>query len=263
MKDVFRRRRVAAICAISAVIVVALAFASPQSPSEDSTKNPPNASQNFAQKSQKSDNSENSAPSQNTENSDNSASSTPRAADILAQLAVKGRAPMTGYSRAKFGGSWSVPGGCDMRNQILRRDLTELEIAKDGCKIERGKLADPYTGREIDFVRGVKTSSAVQIDHVVAIGNAWQTGAQNLSQSMREKMYLDPLELLAVDGPANEQKSDGDAATWLPPNKNFRCTYVARQIAVKQKYALWVTASERDAMAGILAKCPDERIPAP
>jgi len=86
-------------------------------------------------------------------------------------------------------------------------------------------------------------------------------GAQQLSSKEREQLANDPLELLAVDGLANQQKSDGDAATWLPSNKPFRCQYVARQIAVKQKYKLWVTSAEKDAMNRILAACPDQGLP--
>ena len=64
-----------------------------------------------------------------------------------------------------------------------------------------------------------------------------------------------------MDGPANQSKSDGDAATWLPPNKAYRCPFVARQVAVKAEYGLWVTAAERDAIARVLADCPDQEVP--
>ena len=131
----------------------------------------------------------------------------------------------------------------------------------DKCQVTRGVLNDPYTGKVITFVRGGSTSANVQIDHVVALGDAWQKGAQQLSSKEREQLANDPLELLAVDGPANQQKSDGDAATWLPSNKPFRCQYVARQIAVKQKYKLWVTSAEKDAMNRVLAACPDQGLP--
>jgi hypothetical protein len=109
--------------------------------------------------------------------------------------------------------------------------------------------------------RGQTTSDAVQIDHVVALANAWQTGAQQLTATTREQLANDPLELLAVDGPTNQAKGDGDAATWLPPNKTYRCAYAARQIAVKAKYALWVTPAEHDALTRILTTCPDQPLP--
>lgn len=184
------------------------------------------------------------------------------ARDALAALPTKGRAPKTGYKRSQFGDGWAKAGGCDTRNVILRRDLANTVLGDDNCKVQAGALSDPYTGQRIAFKRGANSSGAVQIDHVVALSNAWQTGAQRLSSEQRISLANDPLELLAVDGPANQQKGDGDAATWLPSNKPFRCQYIARQIAVKKKYSLWVTPPERTAMERILASCPEQRLPA-
>ncbi|MGH8961391.1 MAG: HNH endonuclease family protein [Jatrophihabitantaceae bacterium] len=127
--------------------------------------------------------------------------------------------------------------------------------------VSSGVLHDPYTGQTIHFVRGVTTSLAVQIEHVVALSDAWQTGAQQLTRTERIDLANDPLELLAVDGPTNEAKSDGDAATWLPPNKSFRCAYVTRQVAVKAKYHLWVTSAERATIGRVLSSCPDQPLP--
>lgn len=184
------------------------------------------------------------------------------ARDALAALPTKGRAPKTGYKRSQFGDGWAKAGGCDTRNVILRRDLANIVLGDDNCKVQAGALSDPYTGQRIAFKRGANSSGAVQIDHVVALSNAWQTGAQQLSSEQRIGLANDPLELLAVDGPANQQKGDGDAATWLPSNKPFRCQYIARQIAVKKKYSLWVTPPERTAIERILASCPEQRLPA-
>jgi len=178
----------------------------------------------------------------------------------LATLAVKGRAPKTGYARAQFGDGWTTLKGCDTRNIILNRDLKDVVVDEE-CHVTKGALSDPYTGKTINFVRGTDTSDDVQIDHVVALSNAWQTGAQQLTREQRVALANDPLELLAVDGPSNQAKGDGDAATWLPPNKAFRCQYVARQIAVKAKYSLWVTASEKQAMTQVLSVCPNQQLP--
>lgn len=183
--------------------------------------------------------------------------STARAA--LDSLPVKGRAPKTGYTRAQFGDGWLSKDGCDTRNIILNRDLRDV-VVDTKCRVVKGILDDPYTGKRIAFVRGAE-SDAVQIDHVVALSNAWQTGAQQLTPADRAQLANDPLELLAVDGPANQAKSDGDAATWLPSNKAFRCQYVARQVAVKVRYRLWVTAAEKDAIARILDGCPNQQLP--
>jgi hypothetical protein len=185
--------------------------------------------------------------------------STSAAAELLATLPVKGRAPKTGYDRARFGQAWADTdrNGCDTRNDILVRDLTAttLKPGTRSCVILSGTLDDPYTATVIAFQRGLNTSSAVQIDHVVALSDAWQKGAQQLTEAQRTALANDPLNLLAVSGPANQQKSDGDAATWLPRNTAYRCAYVARQISVKATYKLWVTRAEHDAMATVLSKC--------
>ena len=176
--------------------------------------------------------------------------------DLLETLAVKGRAPKTGYSRDEFGQRWKDidRNGCDQRNDILARDLNNVEAPK-GCKVLSGDLQDPYTGQHIHFVRGQNTSRAVQIDHVVALADAWQKGAQQLSPERREQFANDPMNLLAVDGPANMQKGAGDAATWLPANKGFRCTYVSIQVRVKAEYQLWVTQAEKEAIQRELGRC--------
>lgn len=187
-----------------------------------------------------------------------------RALDLLYTLPVKGRAPKTGYDRALFGHAWADvdTNGCDTRNDILKRDLVQITFTNSiPCKVETGTLHDPYTAATIKFVRGAATSTAVQIDHVVALSDAWQKGAQQLSEGQRTAFANDPLNLLAVDGPTNLQKGDGDAATWLPPQRSYRCDYVARQIAVKATYNLWVTRAERDTMENILVSCPDTDVP--
>lgn len=177
---------------------------------------------------------------------------------ILNTLPVKGRAPKTGYSRAQFGDAWSDidHNGCDTRNDILNRDLTAKQHKNSrGCVVISGILNDPYTGKVINFMRGKDTSEQVQIDHVVALSDAWQSGAQEISAQERLQLANDPENLLAVDGPANQQKSDSDAATWLPANASFRCSYVARQIRVKAKYHLWVKPAEKEAMINVLTPC--------
>ena len=172
----------------------------------------------------------------------------------LDSLEVKGRAPKTGYERSQFGNGWSThTAGCDTRNKILKRDLSDT-TQNDKCQILTGNLNDPYTGMQINFSR-TDNSSVIQIDHVVALSDAWQKGAQQLSAEKRVEFANDPLNLLAVDGPTNQQKGDGDAATWLPPNKPFRCQYINRQISVKKSYGLWVTEAEKSTMNQILQNC--------
>lgn len=169
------------------------------------------------------------------------------------------------YSRDKFGQSWAdvTHSGCDTRNEVLMRDMDNLEYRPNTqeCIIERGTLDDPYTGKQISFQRGNKTSTAVQIDHVVALSDAWRSGAYAWNDQERLQFANDPLNLLAVDGPANESKSNYAADEWLPDNEDYQCQFVARQIAVKNKYSLSVTEAERDAIAEVLVTCPDQKLP--
>jgi hypothetical protein len=185
----------------------------------------------------------------------------PTALAVLNQLEVKGRAPKTGYSRAAFT-HWSDLNrdGCDSRNEILKRDLTQI-IFKTGtrdCKVISGQLLDPLSGKTLIFS---SSKSTVDIDHLVSLSNAWQTGAAYFDKKTRESLANDPLNLLAVDAKLNRQKGDADAATWLPPLKSFRCEYVAIQVAVKAKYLLWVTSAEREAIIKVLDNCPGQLIP--
>ena len=176
----------------------------------------------------------------------------------LEELPVKGRAPKTGYAREQFGGGWAMVQGCSTRNIILHRDLQNVKV-DEKCAVVSGVLDDPYTGEVIHFTK--EKSSDVQIDHVIALSDAWQKGAQQLSREERKKLANDPLELLAVSGPENQAKGDGDAATWLPKNKAFRCEYIARQVAIKIKYTLWVTRAEKDTMHSVLQTCPEQALP--
>lgn len=186
----------------------------------------------------------------------------------LNTLEVKGRAPKTGYARTQFGQAWTddvtVAGGhngCDTRNDVLRRDLDNITIkpGSNGCTVASGTLKDPYTGKTIVFTRGAN-SSDVQIDHMVALSDAWQKGAQQWGSQKRKDFANDPLNLLAVSGKANQQKGAGDAATWLPANKAYRCEYVARQVAVKKKYGVAVTSAEKQAAGRVLSNCSSVKL---
>lgn len=169
----------------------------------------------------------------------------------LGALKVKPAASMDGYSRGQFGPAWQDVdhNGCDARHDILRRDLKN-ETLKDmrHCVVLNGTLHDPYSGQIIHFVRGVKTSSAVQIDHVVALGDAWRTGAGAWKAARRLAYANDPVVLLAVDGPENEAKGDDDASEWQPPSP-CKCHYVAKQLAIQVQPLGHNTRTRRDADA--------------
>ena len=189
------------------------------------------------------------------------------AADVLAALAVDDAPDASGYSRDAFGYRETDDdgNGCDIREDILARDLKDVAFkgtsGRYACTVASGTLDDPYTGKTIRFTRGVETSTAVQIDHVVALENAWQSGARNWDTAKRYRYGNDSYNLLAVDGPANQEKGSASAAFWLPTNGAYRCDYVARQIGVKSKYGLTVTTAEKDAMLAVLHTCPGQAVP--
>jgi len=182
------------------------------------------------------------------------------AIDVLNKLEIKGRAPKTGYSREQFYSNWPVVDGCSLRQRIIKREMGDTAIlsSENNCDVISGEYDEPYTGSHLIFYQKSDFTSGVQIDHVVSLSDAWQKGAQNLTKEERYNIATDPLNLLAVDAATNMKKSDGDAATWLPPNKKFRCAYVARQVSVKYKYKLWVSEAEYGAIAKILENCPNE-----
>lgn len=184
----------------------------------------------------------------------------PLAIEVLEKLEVKGRAPKTGYEREKFYSGWPSVEGCSLRQRIIKREFGESAVVTDGCNVMAGEYDEPYTGEHKIYNTREEISKGVQIDHVVALSDAWQKGAQGLEASRRYELATDALNLLAVDAAANKKKSDGDAATWLPPNKKFRCQYVARQVSVKYKYTLWVTEAEKQAIIKVLENCPNERV---
>lgn len=169
------------------------------------------------------------------------------------------------YSRKKFGDGWAdLDGdGCNTRNEILARDLARPTFlpGTNDCVVKTGTLAGPYTGKTIEFQHGEGTSDLIQIDHVVALRDAWESGAWEWEPSKRLEFANDPLNLLAVDGDANQDKQASNADEWLPAQKSYRCPYVARQIAVKKKYGLSVTNAERAAMTDVLRDCPQEPLP--
>ena len=180
----------------------------------------------------------------------------------LKELSVKGWDRMTDFSRYRFGEPWSDDvnvefghNGCNTRDDILRRDLTGLAVRPGTCYAQSGVLSDPYTGESIAFVRGPDTSEAVQIDHLVSLSDAWYKGAREWDEQHLRDFANDPRNLLAVGAKANFDKAFRDANAWLPPNRAFRCEFVARQVAVKAAYRLWVSANEKRAMAAVLDHC--------
>lgn len=184
--------------------------------------------------------------------------STAKARAELEALPTKDAGSMKGYSRSQFGKAWTDVdhNGCDTRDDILNRDMTDKTwVDSKHCRVKSGTLHDPYTGKTLHWKRGGR-DVLVDIDHVVALGNAWTSGASDLSESKRVALANDPDNLLAVDGPANRKKGDKDASKWMPDNDDFTCQYASKQVQVKTKYRLWVTDAERSALEDALDTCP-------
>jgi hypothetical protein len=170
-------------------------------------------------------------------------------------LVERGRSASTNYSRDAFGSAWKDVdrNGCDTRNDILGRDFTTAiyKAGTNDCKVIGGTWTDPYSNETYTFT---EQPSEAQIDHVVALSNAWQMGADLWTAEIRTEFANDPLNLIVTVASLNRQKSDSNAASWLPPYKPGRCDFIARQVAVKTKWELFVTSSEKTAMLGILSK---------
>lgn len=166
-----------------------------------------------------------------------------------------------------FGKPWAKDvndNGCDTRNDVLARDLSSTKTGYDGCTVQAGTLIDdPYTGRDISFTRGATSSAAVQIDHVIPLNYAFVHGAERWTQDERETFANDELVTIAVDGDANQEKSDSLVATaarsdkpgWWPTNNNYRCAYSARIVLVGAKYGLGLASADATALHDTLTTC--------
>ena len=190
--------------------------------------------------------------------------SSTQAIDAAQALVERGRAASNNYNRDAFGSAWKDMdrNGCDTRNDILGRDFSTA-IYKAGtneCKVIGGTWIDPYSNWSYTFT---EQPSGAQIDHVVALNNAWEMGADLWTNQRREEFANDPLNLLVTIASLNAQKSDSNAASWLPPYKPGRCAFIARQVAVKAKWELYVTSSEKVAMVSVLSKpeCSETKLP--
>lgn len=162
------------------------------------------------------------------------------------------------YDRTAFGPAWSDVdhNGCDTRNDILRRDLTDISTrpGTHECVVIAGTLWDPYTGTTMVFAKA--DASAVQIDHLIPLHAAWQLGAWSWPAEQRRQYANDPIVLLAVNGRQNQSKSDRLADAWRPPNRGWWCEYARRTVAVHERYSLPVTPTERGALTEMLGTCP-------
>ncbi|VEG26180.1 HNH endonuclease family protein [Actinomyces howellii] len=219
-----------------------------------------------------------------------------KALEALAGLPEDSPAPVSwgeGGSRTGwFGESWEdVDGdGCDTRNEILARDLADPDFSRapglqgrgegagqgaavcPDATVWSGTLEDPYTGTTVAFQRGQDTSAAVQVDHVVPLIYLYAHGAWQWDARTRLLAANDPLNLLAVDGQANQSKSgcgpatcpmgSTETGTWQTaggsgwwPQSSYRCQYASRFVSVASAYSLGLPEADRQALHETLTDC--------
>lgn len=182
----------------------------------------------------------------------------------LAALPVAEKTSLDGYERGcgegegcVFGPAWSDVdrNGCDQRNDVLHRDLTEVEVREgtQGCVVVAGVLDDPYTGETVLFEKA--TAAEVPIDHVVPLAAAWVQGAAAWSDEQREAFANDVANLMATTRSENSSKGDSTAEEWVPSDPAYGCSYATVVVSVKTTYALSVTPAEADALGSLLATC--------
>ncbi|MEU0467269.1 HNH endonuclease family protein [Amycolatopsis sp. NPDC006131] len=165
----------------------------------------------------------------------------------LAKLDVRPEDSGAHYNRDEWG-DWTTEDGCTTRERVLIRDGIGTRHRSTDCRITAGTWESIYDGAVITDPRDV------DIDHVVPVAEANQSGARDWTVEQRRGFYNDMDNLVAVSGTSNRRKSDQDPATWLP-QMSARCWYAARYVDVKYKYFLTIDQREYDALAGVLRGC--------
>jgi hypothetical protein len=174
---------------------------------------------------------------------------------LLGQLKVRAERE-TGYEREKFGGWRDFDrDGCDTRREVL---FAEAKVKPDvgrGCSLAGGKWYSPYDGRTYT------NPARLQIDHMVPLSEAWQSGAYRWTNTTRQRFANDlgySRSLMAVTAGVNMSKGDRQPGEWLPPRRAYVCRYVADWIAVKWRWGLTVDSWEKANLKGLLNYCGDE-----
>ncbi|MEU6814097.1 HNH endonuclease family protein [Streptomyces sp. NPDC046860] len=173
--------------------------------------------------------------------------------EALAQLPVRTE-DRTGYRRTLFR-HWvdADKDGCNTRNEVLLEEAVVAPEQTGTCTLTGGSWFSPYDDCTVDGPRGL------DIDHLVPLAEAWDSGASAWSPAEREA-YANDLgdarDLIAVSAASNRSKADQDPATWLPTAVGYRCTYVANWVADKSRWGLAIDPAERAALGGLLEDCP-------
>jgi len=186
------------------------------------------------------------------------------AVTALAGLPIAEKTSLDGYERdcgdgegCVFGPAWADVdrNGCDQRNDVLHRDLTEVQVREgtQGCVVVAGLLDDPYTGQQVRFDKA--DAAEVPVDHVVPLAAAWTQGAAAWSDDRRRAFANDLANLVATTRPENSSKGDSTAEEWVPSDPSYGCSYATVVVTVKSAYALSVTPAEADVLESLLATC--------
>ncbi|MEU0966949.1 HNH endonuclease family protein [Streptomyces sp. NPDC005917] len=156
----------------------------------------------------------------------------------------------TGYSRSLFPTWNTISGTCNTREYILKRDGSNV-VTDSACAATSGSWYSPYDGATWT------AASDVDIDHLVPLAEAWDSGAGKWTTAQRQAFANDITrpQLLAVTDNVNQSKSDQDPATWMPPLTSYRCTYVRAWVQVKYYYNLSVDSAEKSALTSYLSGC--------
>ena len=179
-------------------------------------------------------------------------------AQLLGLLVTKPE-DRTGYDRSLFRHWIDADGdGCDTRREVLIDEAVAPPIVGGGCSLTGGRWVSAYDGLVLT------NASQLQIDHVVALAEAWDSGASAWSNDRRMRFANDldvSWVLIAVSSASNQSKSDKDPAEWLPPDSHDLCPFISAWIAIKVRWELSVDQRERDALGGLVAECPASRMP--
>ncbi|MFF0969233.1 HNH endonuclease family protein [Streptomyces sp. NPDC003703] len=156
----------------------------------------------------------------------------------------------TGYDRSLFPHWITISGSCNTRETVLKRDGSDV-TTDSACAAKSGSWYSPYDGATWT------AASDLDIDHVVPLAEAWDSGASKWTTAQRQAFANDLTrpQLIAVTDNVNQAKGDQDPATWVPSRSAYVCTYVRAWVQVKYYYGLSVDSAEKSALQGYLASC--------
>jgi len=171
------------------------------------------------------------------------------ARSYLSQLTV-GTEDRTGYDRDLFPHWITISGACNTRETVLKRDGSDV-VTNSSCAATSGSWYSVYDGATWT------AASDLDIDHLVPLAEAWDSGASDWTTSQRQAFANDLTrpQLIAVTDNVNQAKGDQDPATWMPSRTAYRCTYVRAWVQVKYYYDLSVDSAEKSALTNYLSSC--------